>query len=291
MGTSKSSLKHEVTNVILTAHQIPIQSHFHPSVSVFAAALVDKAQKVQKPDLESHSLIKFLDKFVYRSPKVSDAARGTSIMQPLRAAKDVGDIWLGTRASGTQGTSVNSATFWTKKQEEIAAEDVFFHEYFQQAGQENKKQSKPSRTKDGEADEDDDDAGEDEIWKALVSSKPEVDGDDGGSDGFEDLDEDDMASDDDSLPFDLDDMSDDEEGGSGLEEEEDEGVEYHSDEEEGSDGLVAVDAEDSDEAAGPEKKKKDERRERRKKLKALPTFASVDDYAELLGQEEDERYD
>lgn len=275
--------------MILTAPQIPVQSHYHPSVSVFAAALVDKAQKVQKPDLESHSLIKFLDKFVYRSPKVSDAARGTSIMQPLRAAKDVGDIWLGTRAAGTQDTSINSATFWTKKQEDVAAEDVFFHEYFQQTGQESKKQAKSSRTKDGEADEDDEDAGEDEIWKALVSSKPEVDGDDGGSDGFDDLDEDDMASDDDSLPFDLDDMSDDEEDGSGMEE--DEGVEYHSDEEEGSDGLVAVDAEDSDEAAGPEKKKKDERRERRKKLKALPTFASVDDYAELLGQDEDERYD
>lgn len=209
-------------------------------------------------------------------------------MQPLRATKDLGDIWLGSRSSGASGTAVNSAAFWNKKQEDVAAEDVFFHEYFQQAGKESKKQAKPARAKDGE-DEDEDEAGEDEIWKALVSAQPEVDGDDGESEGFDDLDDDEMASNDESLPFDLDDMSDDDASGSGMED--DEELEEQSADEAGSDGLVAVDAEDSDEDKGGQKKKKDERRERRKKLRELPTFASVDDYAELLGQEEDERYD
>lgn len=215
-------------------------------------------------------------------------------MQPIRAAKDPGDIWLGSRSTGPSSTAINSATFWNKKQEDVAADDVFFHEYFQQTGKESKRQSRADRAKQGK-EEDEEEAGEDEIWKALVSAQPEVDGDEGASEGFDDLDDDEMASDDGSLPFDLDDMSDDddddgEEGGSGLES--DGGLEEQSADEADSDGLVAVDAVDEDdEPKGEQTKKKDERKERRKKLRGLPTFASVDDYAALLGQDEDERFD
>jgi ribosome biogenesis protein MAK21 len=236
--------------------------------------LLDRSKKALKPDLDSHSLIRFLDKFVYRNPKAADSTRGSSIMQPLRASKDLGDIWLGSRG-GPQEVSVNSSAFRSKKAEDVAAEDVFFHEYFQHAAREPKKQSKAS------ADGEDEDQ-EDEIWQALVSAQPDVEGGDDSDVGFDDLDEDEMASDDESLPEDS------------LGEESDEDIDALLADEDGddaeSDGLVAIDEdEDGIEIRESDKSKgKDKNKSRRKALRDLPMFASVDDYAELLGAEEDE---
>ncbi|PNY23411.1 Ribosome biogenesis protein MAK21 [Tolypocladium capitatum] len=247
---------------------IPTQTHFHPSVSVFAASLLDKSRKVPKPDLESHSLIRFLDKFVYRNPKSTDSLRGASIMQPLRATKDLGDIWLGSRGAGATAPPVNSAAFWKQKVGDVAAEDIFFHEYFQHASREPKQVKK-------EGANDEEENAEDEIWEALVSAQPDID-DDASDVGFDDLDEVDMASEDGSSPaLSLDsDMEDDK-------------VMAGSDDEAGDEeGLVAVgeDEEGEEEAEDEEKGKK---KSRRKAFKDLPMFASVDDYAELLAGEEE----
>lgn len=223
--------------------------------------------------MESHSLIRFLDKFVYRNAKATDA-RGASIMQPLKAAKDIGDIWLGSGRTSSSTTQVNSAAFWNKKAEDVAAEDVFFHNYFQHVAKEPKESSKKAQ---GAGEDDDGDAEEDEIWKALVNAQPDID-EDGSDAGFDDLDDLDMASDGDSSPalsLDGDDGDDDDvsvEFGDDSDEEED------SDEE---DGLVAPDVPDEDD------EKVDKRKARRKMLKGLPTFASVDDYAELLAGDDD----
>ncbi|KAG6313548.1 hypothetical protein E4U44_002512 [Claviceps purpurea] len=261
---------------------IPFQAHFHPSVTLFADALLDKTKKVQKPDMEGHTLIRFLDKFVYRNPKSTDSSRGASIMQPLRAAKDSGDIWLGSKGAGSMSAPVNTAAFWKKKTEDVAADDVFFHEYFQQAGKEPKAAAskKKQAAADQKAEEEEED--EDEVWKALVSSRPDIE-DDGSEEGFDDLDDLDMASEDGSSPAlslgsDVDDDED---------EDEDMGVDLDDDDDEmDSDGLVAVGGDDADEEQdeGDEKSKK---KSRRRALKDLPMFASVDDYAELLAKEED----
>ncbi|KAG6006285.1 hypothetical protein E4U21_007167 [Claviceps maximensis] len=257
---------------------IPFQAHFHPSVSLFAEALLDKTKKVQKPDMESHTLIRFLDKFVYRNPKSTDTSRGASIMQPLRAAKDSGDIWLGSKGAGSMSAPVNSAAFWKKKTEDVAVDDVFFHEYFQHAGKEPK--AAAAKKKQAEADEEEEQE-EDEVWKALVSSRPEIE-DDGSEEGFSDLDDLDMASEDGSSPAlslgsDIDDDD---------EDDEDMDVSLDDDDEIGSDGLVAVGGDDADD--GEEKSdEKAKKKSRRRALKDLPMFASVDDYAELLAAEED----
>ncbi|TQV95981.1 CCAAT-box-binding transcription factor [Cordyceps javanica] len=247
-------------------------------VTVFADGLFEKAAKMQKPDLDSHSLIRFLDKFVYRNAKSTDGAKGVSIMQPLRATKDSGDIWLGSRGAGAIGTQVNTAAFWSKKVEDVAAEDVFFHEYFQNISKDPKDKKKtPGDPKDAE--EEEEEAGEDEVWKALVNAQPDIDGD--GSDvdeGFDDFDEEEMASLDGSSPaMSLDD--DESDGGVSIE---------GDDDDYGSDGLVEFHDEDSEE--GEDSKKQDNKKKsaRRKMLKGLPTFASVDDYAELLANEEDD---
>lgn len=261
---------------------IPMQTHYHPSVNVFAAGLLEKATKVQKPDLDSHSLIRFLDKFVYRNAKASDGSKGVSIMQPLRATKDSGDIWLGSRGAGGAGTQVNSAAFWNKKAEDVAAEDVFFHEYFQSIGKDPKDKKKKKKAAEAdEPEEPEEEAGEDEVWQALVNAQPDIDGD--GSDvdeGFDDFDEEEMASLDGSSPA----MSlDDDESDGGVD------IEGTDDEEfDGSDGLVEFNDEDSDDDASGKKADNKKKSERRKMLKGLPTFASVDDYAEMLANEEED---
>ncbi|KAL7942324.1 CBF/Mak21 family domain-containing protein [Trichoderma barbatum] len=251
---------------------VPMQSHFHPAVSKFASSLMDRNQKMMKPDMESHSLIRFLDKFVYRNAKATDA-RGASIMQPLKAAKDIGDIWLGSGRTSSSTIQVNSAAFWNKKAEDVAAEDAFFHKYFQHVSKEAKE---PTKKASAAGEDEEGDAEEDEIWKALVNAQPDID-EDASDAGFDDLDDLDMASDDDDSPalsLDGDDDEDD-----------DVSVEFGDDsDEEGSDdedGLVAPDVPDEDEEKG------DKRKARRKMLRGLPTFASVDDYAELLAGEED----
>lgn len=224
--------------------------------------------------MESHSLIRFLDKFVYRNAKTTDSARGMSIMQPLRATKDSGDIWLGGYGARASATQVNSASFWNKKVDDVNVEDVFFHEYFQHMSKPPKESVKPTQAV---GEDEDEEAGEDEIWKALVSAQPDIE-EDGSEMGFSDLDDLDMASEDGSSPA----MS--------LESDSDDAMEGASDgefdEDDDLDGLVAVGS--GEESEKEQDKKEDKRRTRKKMLKGLPTFASVDDYAELLAQEDED---
>ncbi|CAG7562210.1 unnamed protein product [Fusarium equiseti] len=252
---------------------IPLQGHYHPSVTVYAAAILERNKKSLKPDLDSHSLIRFLDKFVYRNAKSTDSSKGVSIMQPLRATKDSGDIWLGSRAAGGATTAVNSSAFWKKKAEEVAAEDVFFHEYFQQIDKEGKETKKKSKAG---MDVGSDDEQEDEVWKALVSTQPGVDPDDDGSDVGFDLDDEDMASDGDDSPA----MS--------LDGELDEDDDDMSVDIEGSDDEMGGAMIDEDEEGFEVKEAASEKpKSKRRQLKDLPMFASVDDYAELLAGEDD----
>ncbi|RDA90529.1 hypothetical protein CP533_4145 [Ophiocordyceps camponoti-saundersi (nom. inval.)] len=223
---------------------IPAQMHYHPSVSVCAATLLGKGRAMQKPDLESHSLIRFLDRFVYKTPKPTDKARGASIMQPLRATKDVGDIWLGKKEAGPTVPVVNTAAFWNLSVENVAAEDIFFHKYFQHM---------PKVTKKSTAD--DEEQGEEGIWEALVATHPDI-ADDESDEGFDDLDDADMASEDGSSPA----------------------MSLDGDSEEYEDGLAAIDtdAEEVEQEAaeqGQWVKDGDEAtsgKSRRKALKELP---------------------
>lgn len=214
-------------------------------------------------------------------------------MQPLRATKDTGDIWLGSRGASAGTTQVNSAAFWKKKVEDVAAEDVFFHKYFQDVA----KEPKPAKPSAGAAEGDEDDEKEeDEIWKALVSTHPDGEGDMDGSDvGFDDFDDEEMAS---LVDDDEDDESD---GGVDIEgtDDEEQPQDDDDDEDDGLDELIAMDDEDEDDEDGSEEEEEDaeqpkeqsrgqKEKARRKMLRNLPTFASVDDYAAMLANEEDE---
>lgn len=257
--------------------QVPFLKHFHPSVNVFAANLLERQKSLPKPDLANHTLMHFLDKFVYRNPKATDVKRGGSIMQPVLAS-DTSHVLVSGKATARQ-PSINSASFWNLKSEDVSAEDAFFHEYFAKVGKpsETSKSKKAAKADDaGSGDEEE----ENEIWEALVNSRPEVEG--GDDDEESDVDMEGYSDSESGLDdgaLDAHGLSDMESDGSGGFE----GIFDDSEEEED------IDAEE-DEAEAEVDAVQDGRRKKRmnrKELKSLPTFASIDDYAEMLAGEEE----
>ncbi|KAI8958766.1 CBF-domain-containing protein [Daldinia sp. FL1419] len=260
---------------------LPFLHHFHPSVDVYASCLINGQKAAQKPELANHTLIAFLDKFVYRNAKATDTTKGVSIMQPV-AASGQGSILLSSKPSAkAAGSTLNSAEFWNKKSEDVAVEDVFFHEYFSRIGKSEQAERKKAKAdkKEGEGEEDEE---EDEIWDALVASRPEVEGDSESEPDFDDL----MSLDDSDEEFkkQMAEMDEAEEGSG----DEDEGVEFWDDSEEEDDEEGESELQPAPVAKEDEEKPESERKKRKKALKNLPTFASADDYAELLAQDDDD---
>jgi ribosome biogenesis protein MAK21 len=281
---------------------LPFVNHFHPTVALFAQCFLDKKPMPSKPDLGMHTLTHFLDRFVYRNAKtVAASTRGTSIMQPLAGGKSMGMV-LSTRDGGAREVPVNSEEFWKKKVEEVKPEEVFFHRYFNLTKPSEKKSAKRKRD---EVEDEDSEAGEEQIWQALVKSQPEIDG---GSDVDFDDDEDldlDMSDDDEDDDVDvgsdaeLDLGEDDEEWD--TEDGEPSGdaaadfeaqlakatakrqkmVEAGSSDDEDDDGGIQLLDFDASEAEKEVEVKEDGKKKKRK-LKHLPTFASADDYADML---------
>ena len=253
---------------------------------MFTSRLLKDEKMPPKPDLASHSLINFLDRFVYRNAKTAaGSSRGGSIMQPLSGGDS--RVLLSSRATQKKHESVNSEAFWNKKAEDVSVDEVFFHKYFSHIGkgrQASNKKKAAAKQRDGSDNEDEEN--EDEIWQALVDSRPEVEG---GSDEDSDMEMLDLDDSDAQSSIGDDDV---EPGDSDLEESEvpeDAGEGVPDDDQ--WDDVSDVDelfekelqkAQSTDEAA------EEGRGQKRRRLKNLPTFASVEDYAEMLDNDEDE---
>lgn len=291
---------------------LPLQAHYHPSVHVLASKLINQQPITEKPDPTVYTLMNFLDKFSFRNAKSKpQAAHGTSIMQPMAGTSKAADYLITARGGDRLHDPVNSEQFWKKKVDDVREDEVFFHTYFEKAGkakQASKKDKKKKKAEDDETDEE----GEEEIWKALVNSRPEIEGEDEDEDGFSDLDMDDMMDDDDEDGVDMDggvelnlgSDNDDEDDGAAPQqddgEEDMDGDTFDLDDEDAfvdSDEDIPIDLEmnddtDVDESLAPVKSKKDKEKEqksrKKRKLKHLPTFASVEDYAKLIGDDDSE---
>ncbi|KAL2067084.1 hypothetical protein VTL71DRAFT_1508 [Oculimacula yallundae] len=268
---------------------VPFLMHFHPSVSLFASRLLNDEKMPPKPDLVSHTLTNFLDRFVYRNAKASaGGAKGGSIMQPLSGGDSKG-ILLSSRSASKTQQPLNTEGFWKKKVEDVAVDEVFFHKYFSQIGKSKQSSGKgkvPARRGGGSDDEEDEQ--EDEIWQALVESRPEVEGNDESDMEMLDLDDSDMGSDLDDMEVDME-----SEDGEGLEAEDadsggsgDEDIEA-DDSEAGSD-IDKLFAKELESVQPKETDKEETSKQRKKKFKSLPTFASAEDYAEMLDNDEGE---
>ncbi|KAK5114825.1 hypothetical protein LTR62_001982 [Meristemomyces frigidus] len=279
---------------------LPTLQHFHPSVSLFAEAILLAKPMPPKPDPQQHTLMHFLDRFVYRNAKTKAiTSKGASIMQPM-AGSNAANLLVkpGSDAAG-RSAPVNSEAFWARKVENVAADEVFFHSYFNQAGGKKKLASAKEKKKARDADdsEGEEDEAEDEIWKAIAQSRPDVEGIGSDDDdlSFGDL-EDGSESDEDSEPgLDLgggDDDALDVGGGAPTAAdfaEMDGFPELESDDDAllGSDEEANMDIGDESEDEVEEEvlSRNKQQRKQKKKLKALPTFASAEDYAKMLDDE------
>ncbi|EKG17590.1 CCAAT-binding factor [Macrophomina phaseolina MS6] len=316
----------------------PFALHFHPSVSLFATRLLHAQEMPPKPDPASHSLMHFLDRFAYRNAKQkAGAPKGVSIMQPMAGSATKADLLIRSRDLARAEAPLNSEQFWRKRVEEVPADEVFFHQYFERSGRKGKTDKKEGK-KEAEGEEaEGSDAEEDEIWKALVGSRPDVAGPDEESDEeLEELDELMGAGEDESdsegedggvviadAPDEEEEDDEDEDADEEMEvdggekvgkqgdedsedgfnlDDDDEGALVGSDEElELPSDFDWEDVEEEEEVEKPKKGKKGKKAEaeegeddgkgrrgkKRRKLKHLPTFASVEDYAKLLGDDSD----
>lgn len=295
-----------VGKLLITLNQTPLLLHFHPSVCLFASRLISHEPMPPKPDLSLHTLVHFLDDFVKKNPKKTLQPssggnkdkkhlikfRGESIMQPAAFAS-------------THLSRAAAQAYYQKEQDGVAPDEVFFHKYYSIIGKgkekgDKKKAQRQRKDKDGSEDANDDDD-EDEIWQAIVDSKPELDGSDPSDD---ELDLGELESSEDegggASVLEDDDESRSDDGGGVEVGEDDEMSELGEDDEEllGSDEDAPFDLEgafghdDQAQFLGgkppsvlPEESKKGNKR--RKMLKNLPTFASADDYAEMLKDDDE----
>ncbi|KAF9995201.1 hypothetical protein BGZ79_011120 [Entomortierella chlamydospora] len=299
----------------------PFLSHFHPTVSLYAAHILSLQPIEGNPEFYQHSLIHFLNRMVYKNPKkqkddVNSAlgTKGSSIMQPMAAHRGV-SIML--KKGGGNDVNVNTEAFWQKKVEDVPVDQVFFHKYFTQ-----KKAKKPATKKSaksaGSDDDDDDftgskkdkrgsdddegedgsDMDEDEVWKAMMSDMPK--------DAMEDIDDDEEDLSDGELEeLMLSDLEDEDKDGASDEADSDEEdideesfgkdtANWKDDEGDDEEESMFMDEEDdvvdSDEEAKAEESDEEEkgREKKRRKKAALPMFASMEDYAHLIDQDDSE---
>ncbi|XP_033629426.1 CCAAT/enhancer-binding protein zeta-like [Asterias rubens] len=99
-----------------------LQNHYHPSVALFAKTLRDglKVHYMGNP-LHDFTLMKFLDRFVYRNPKKQAENVRVSVMEPKGKAYNPSAIRL---------LPVNTKDYLKTSQEKIPIDEMFFHKYF-----------------------------------------------------------------------------------------------------------------------------------------------------------------
>ena len=266
--------------------------HFHPSVSLFISRLISGDTMPPKPDLASNTLAQFLDRFVYRNPKITIKSRGASTMQPLLGG-DASGLLVSAVSKNRNRVPVNSEAFAGQDIRKVAPDEVFFHRYFSTVGRgKEKARRKKERKRSHHADDSDATEDEDEIWQALVHSRPELEEDsDAGMDS--DLPES-VDSGTDSVgsgdlrnsPAAFDEFLENGEDGLDLD---DEGALIGS----GDDlpDSLAIALEEEEASKGSKRGRQDDsskgRRVKKRKMKSLPTFASADDYIEMLKDDEE----
>lgn len=170
-----------------------LKAHYHPSVSLFATKLITGESVNYSGDpLQDFTLMRFLDRFVYRNPKKMDGRMDSA-----------GGHILGRRTQyvphGARGIAVNTDEFIALDPEKVPEDDHFFYRYFTQNKTTVKKEL---------VDEDDDNSVEDEEFDEYlsrvrgISTGDDLDIDDdidfaAGASSVAKVDEDDIESDED----------------------------------------------------------------------------------------------
>lgn len=119
-----------------------LSRHYHPSVSHFAHTLMKGNNIEYKGDpLQDFTLMRFLDRFVYKNPKQKERDHGGSLMQPK------------TSSSRLAEEPVNTKEFLAKKEEDIREDELFFHRYFKRKAEKESQRKKKAGESDDEISE------------------------------------------------------------------------------------------------------------------------------------------
>ncbi|KAJ1082064.1 hypothetical protein NDU88_002234 [Pleurodeles waltl] len=110
-----------------------LSEHFHPSVAHFAKTILDgnSIQYTGDP-LQDFTLMRFLDRFVYRNPKQQNNKEN----RPGAAMRPKKKVYM----NSVQTHAVNSKEFLDREESQIPVEEVFFHRFYRKAASEKKKQ-------------------------------------------------------------------------------------------------------------------------------------------------------
>ncbi|KAJ1360815.1 hypothetical protein KIN20_019898 [Parelaphostrongylus tenuis] len=98
-----------------------LSKHYHPSVAVFAKALIENGTINYKGDpLEDFTLTKFLDRFAFKNPKEGRSKKSGSKRAVMK--KQI-DPW------GVKKLSVSSKEYLSKKVTELPADEHYLHRF------------------------------------------------------------------------------------------------------------------------------------------------------------------
>ncbi|CAH2306984.1 CCAAT enhancer-binding zeta [Pelobates cultripes] len=107
-----------------------LSDHFHPTVALFAKTILEgnPVQYTGDP-LQDFTLMRFLDRFVYRNPKLPKVGENRGYLMHQKKKLYMTE----------QRQLVNSAEFLEKEETEIPVDDVFFHRYFKRVSKDQKR--------------------------------------------------------------------------------------------------------------------------------------------------------
>ncbi|EYB90319.1 hypothetical protein Y032_0221g2550 [Ancylostoma ceylanicum] len=126
--SSKSPYSHAARNPLfvdcrnlIDAELLLLSKHYHPSVAIFAKALIQDGIINYKGDpLEDFTLMKFLDRFAFKNPKEGSTSKSAT-NRVLR--KKLFDPW------GVKKLSLSSKEYLSKKITELPADEHYLHRF------------------------------------------------------------------------------------------------------------------------------------------------------------------
>ncbi|KAL3875114.1 hypothetical protein ACJMK2_038048 [Sinanodonta woodiana] len=102
-----------------------LSQHFHPSVALFASQLLQgESIKYDGDPLQDFSLIRFLDRFVYKNPKQINRVKRPGMI--LTRGKETSML------KGVKQFAISSDKYCKLVEKKIPVEERFFHRYFTQ---------------------------------------------------------------------------------------------------------------------------------------------------------------
>ncbi|XP_015115326.1 CCAAT/enhancer-binding protein zeta [Diachasma alloeum] len=100
-----------------------LYSHFHPSVSLFSSKMIEgKAIDYTGDPLEDLTLIRFLDRYVFKNPKKLGAKKVSKTNDPLAVRGHY-------TPRGLRTLPVDSAAYLNEKEERIPVDELFLYRY------------------------------------------------------------------------------------------------------------------------------------------------------------------